>query len=114
LGCGVPSFPVSHFSEKKKSTQPTEPTTSTTRSKSKAPLAATSNQSATTTLGSLGSAKEPKEALTYHHINATMGKGGCQVARETLVSALDNEREEKIKNQPKFYWAHDEEPHRRR
>ncbi|KAL7448785.1 hypothetical protein ACHAWC_000921 [Mediolabrus comicus] len=43
-----------------------------------------------------------------------MGKGGCQVARETLVSALDNEREEKIKNQPKFYWAHDEEPHRRR
>lgn len=52
--------------------------------------------------------------LRTYHINATMGKGGCQVARETLVSALDNEREEKIKNQPKFYWAHDEEPHRRR
>lgn len=52
--------------------------------------------------------------LTGQCINATMGKGGCQVARETLVSALNNEREEKIKNQPKFYWAHDEEPHRRR
>ena len=45
-----------------------------------------------------------------------MGKGGCAVVKEnnSVVSALDNERDEKMKNQPKFYWAHDEEPHRRR
>ena len=44
-----------------------------------------------------------------------MGKGGCAVAvKQDVVSVLDKEREEKIQNQPKFYWAHDEEPHRRR
>lgn len=36
------------------------------------------------------------------------------VQENTASSALEKEREEKIKNQPKFYWAHDEEPHRRR
>ena len=61
-----------------------------------------------------------------------MGGGGCKTAledgvtpsteeRETSVNnfkhipgALEIEREEKVKAQPKFYWAHDEEPHRRR
>ena len=46
-----------------------------------------------------------------------MGKGGCAVAAKQDnmdVSVLDKEREEKVQNQPKFYWAHDEEPHRRR
>ncbi len=46
-----------------------------------------------------------------------MGKGGCAVAAKQdnmVVSVLDKEREEKVQNQPKFYWAHDEEPHRRR
>jgi hypothetical protein len=43
-----------------------------------------------------------------------MGKGGCAVAKEDIVSVLDKEREEKVQSQPKFYWAHDEEPHRRR
>ena len=30
------------------------------------------------------------------------------------VSVLEKERQEKIDASSKFYWAHDEEPHRRR
>ena len=30
------------------------------------------------------------------------------------VSVLEKERQEKIEASSKFYWAHDEEPHRRR
>jgi sphingolipid delta-4 desaturase len=42
-----------------------------------------------------------------------MGKGGCAVAKQDIVSVLEKEREDKVQKQPKFYWAHDEEPHRR-
>lgn len=59
----------------------------------------------------------------------TMGKGGCissssmansMPAKEggngngSTMSALEKERQQKINAEPKFYWAHDEEPHRRR
>ena len=56
-----------------------------------------------------------------------MGKGGCKLAAGggviapakgkdvgDEVSVLEKERQEKIQSEPKFYWAHDEEPHRRR
>jgi hypothetical protein len=57
-----------------------------------------------------------------------MGKGGCKssAVKEKVMPAkesnnnkggatlLEKERQEKINAEPKFYWAHDEEPHRRR
>ncbi len=50
-----------------------------------------------------------------------MGKGGCKSASSRVDNAmhakkevLEKERQEKINSEPKFYWAHDEEPHRRR
>jgi hypothetical protein len=65
---------------------------------------------------------------------ATLGKGGCQPTTTssranttnamptkiesngngTMVTMLEKERQQKINSEPKFYWAHDEEPHRRR
>jgi uncharacterized protein YcfL len=32
----------------------------------------------------------------------------------STLSVLEKERQQKIIAEPKFYWAHDEEPHRRR
>lgn len=57
-----------------------------------------------------------------------MGKGGCKSTSAggavapgkgrggdgSEVSVLEKERRQKIDAEPKFYWAHDEEPHRRR
>jgi hypothetical protein len=59
-----------------------------------------------------------------------MGKGGCKAPSTLTTTADDNcgivvglveydtilkkEREEKKIAEPKFYWADDEEPHRRR
>ena len=58
-----------------------------------------------------------------------MGKGGCVPAtavggfpseKESKsndvgeISTLEKERLQKIEDMPKFYWADDEEPHRRR
>mmetsp|Transcript_27523 Transcript_27523/g.49627 ORF Transcript_27523/g.49627 Transcript_27523/m.49627 type:complete len:367 (-) Transcript_27523:336-1436(-) len=57
-----------------------------------------------------------------------MGKGGCKSATAvgavvapakentdgSEISVLEEERQQKMEAEPKFYWAHDEEPHRRR
>ncbi len=54
-----------------------------------------------------------------------MGKGGCVPpttgggggdgnGSSIDVTVLEKEREEKKRAEPKFYWADDEEPHRRR
>ena len=56
-----------------------------------------------------------------------MGKGGCastpaagiaaakeEKAGGEISTVLEKERQQKINAEPKFYWAHDEEPHRRR
>ena len=58
-----------------------------------------------------------------------MGKGGCKSTPAAGVAApakeeenaggsistvLEKERQQKIDAEPKFYWARDEEPHRRR
>jgi hypothetical protein len=48
-----------------------------------------------------------------------MGKGGCVSSSGTTAplqqeSNLEKERKDKMNAEPKFIWAHDEEPHRRR
>eukprot|EP01083_Nonionella_stella_P167667 564151_1 len=55
-----------------------------------------------------------------------MGKGGCippasggalatgKDKDDSDISVLEKERQQKIDAEPKFYWANDEEPHRRR
>jgi len=55
-----------------------------------------------------------------------MGKGGCIPPASggalapgkdkdgSDISVLEKERQQKIDAEPKFYWANDEEPHRRR
>ncbi|KAL7521759.1 hypothetical protein ACHAWX_006440 [Stephanocyclus meneghinianus] len=54
-----------------------------------------------------------------------MGKGGCKSSslgescpiknkNQNKTSILEKERKEKIQAEPKFIWAYDEEPHRRR
>ena len=70
----------------------------------------------------------PAETLSLKRLHGKMGKGGCKVPptttadddcgdvgiAETYDNILKKEREEKKAAEPKFYWADDEEPHRRR
>ena len=61
-------------------------------------------------------------AVARRIIVETMGKGGCKSTSSSRVNnamtakkeVLVKERQQKINSEPNFYWAHDEEPHRRR
>ena len=74
------------------------------------------------------SGQTENSVLALRHVIKGMGKGGCKAPptttadddcvvvglAETYDIILEKEREEKKAAEPKFYWADDEEPHRRR